>query len=434
MSTSPRAAFTALVRALDGRGRAIADWSARLRDVERIVVTGAGAGTPGVRTVRTTELAARLHVDGPTGRGSAELLIDAPDPPDSIDARIDEALQRAGVSIGPGWRSSPPGAPAKVTVGEARLREPQAIARGLIETIAGAARQRDAELVDSAATVERAVVAIENKRGLTARWQETLLGFDARVAAAGATARARQWARRRTGLLPGSAIEAAAARAKARAAASETPAGRRPILLRAAVLGGDGAAILGALAALADATLHRQGLARARLGAAIVEGAPAAAEPLSLSSDGTLAWGLESAPLAEYGEPVRRFPIVDDGVLVGLSLDEREAALRGVPPNGGVRNLTVGVGRSGAAALRGDGVLEIEELAHVDLEPLTGRVALGIGLATLHEGGATRAVIGREVQGDLIAAFAASRRTAGLVRVGAYRGPDLVLLPELDVV
>ena len=431
---SGRAAFTALVRALDGRGRAIGDWSARLRDVERIVVTGAGAGAPGVRTVRTTELAARLHIDGPTGRGSAELLLDTPDPPDSIDARIDEALQRAGVSIGPGWQSSPPGAPARVTVGEARLREPEAIARAMIETIAAAARKQDAELIELTATVERAVVAIENKRGLTARWQETLLGFDARVAAGGATARARQRARRRTGLHPGNAIEAAVARARSRAAATDTPAGRRPILLRAVVLGGDGGAILGALAALADAALHRQGLARARLGAAIVEGAATAPEPLSLSSDGTLAWGIESAPLADYGEPVRRFPIVDDGVLVGLALDEREAALRGVPPNGGVRNLTVGAGRSEPAALRGEGVLELDELTHVDVEPLTGRVALGIGLATLHEGGAARAVTGREVQGDLIAAFADSRRTTGMVRAGAYRGPDLILLPDLDVV
>lgn len=434
MSTSPRAAFAALVGALDGRGRSLGDWSARLRDVERVEVTGAGAGAPRVRSARVTELAARLHIDGPTGRGSAELVVDAAGPPDPIEARIDEAVQRAGVSIGPGWQSSPPGAPARVTVGEARLRNPESIARALIETVANAARKQDAELIELTATVERAVVAIENKRGLTARWSETLLGFDALIAVAGATARAGQRARRKVGLTPTNAVEAAVKRARDRATATETPAGPRRILLPASVLGGDGAALLAALAALADATLHRQGLARARLDAPIVAGAASAAEPLSLSSDGTLAWGLDSAPLAEYGDPVRRFPIVDKGVLVGLALDEREAALRGVPPNGGVRNLTVGAGLSDAPVLRGDGVLEIHEIAHVDLEPLTGRVALGIGLATLREGGATRAVTGREVQGDLIAAFAASRRTSGIVRIGAYRGPDLVLLPELDVV
>jgi hypothetical protein len=432
VSVTPRAAFASLVAALDARGRTIGDWSARLRDAERVEITG--AGPPVVRAVRTSELAARLHVDGPTGRGSAELVLDTPTPPDSMAARIDEALQRAAVAIGPGWRTSPPGAPARVTVGEARLLEPEAIARTLVETITAAVKKHQAELIELEVSVERAVVAIENKRGLTARWIETLLGFEARIAAGGATARARQQARRKLGLAPGRAIEAAVRRAQARAGATETPPGPRPILVRASLLGGDGAAMLGALAELADATLHRQGLARARVGAPIAEGAAAAVEPLSLSSDGTLAWGIQSAPLGAYGDPVRRFPIVDEGVLVGLSLDEREAALRGVPPNGGVRNLTIGAGRSEAAALRGEGVLELEELAYVDLEPLTGRVALGIGLATLHEGGTTRAVTGREAQGDLVAAFAASRRTAGAIRSGAYRGPELVLLAGLDVV
>ena len=131
---------------------------------------------------------------------------------------------------------------------------------------------------------------------------------------------------------------------------------------------------------------------------------------------------------------MRRFLIVVGGALVGLALDEREAALRGVPPNGGVRNLVIGAGASSPAALRADGALELLEVSHVDVEPLTARVAIGIGLAIVHDAAGPRTVAGREIQGDLVAAFARSLRTHDSVRDGPYAGPSLIALPGLVVV
>ncbi|MCB9574666.1 MAG: hypothetical protein H6709_21525, partial [Kofleriaceae bacterium] len=220
-----------------------------------------------------------------------------------------------------------------------------------------------------------------------------------------------------------------------RPAAIATPTGRRDVVMPAEVLGGDAGGVLAVLATLADASLHRQGLARTRVGAAVVEGADVAPEPLTVRCDGTQRLGLGSAPLGDHGEPVRRFTIVDGGVLRGLALDEREAALRGEPPNGGVRNLTIGGGASTPEALRAPGALELLEVTHVDVEPLTGQVAIGIGLATLHgDAGATTTVSGGELQGDLVAALCRSRRTAGTSRDGGYIGPGLIGLPGLIVV
>jgi hypothetical protein len=232
---------------------------------------------------------------------------------------------------------------------------------------------------------------------------------------------------------PAALLADAAQRARDRASAGAAPTGPRLVLLPAALFGGTGAAILDAITAIADASLHRQGLARARLGEPIIDGADAVAEPLSIISDGTLAWGQRSAPLGVHGEPVRRFPILDAGVLVGLGLDEREGALRGTPPNAGVANLVLSEGTAEADALRTDGALEILELTYVDLEPLTGRASLGIGLARLH-GATPQLVTGGELQGDLVTSLARSTRSSAHVTVGPYAGPELILLPDLRVV
>ncbi|MCB9564788.1 MAG: hypothetical protein H6708_30755 [Kofleriaceae bacterium] len=96
-------AIDPLVAAL-GRAREARDWSARAREVVRVerVVDGPA------RTITRTELAARVHVDAPTGRGSADLVVAAARP---LPLLIDEAIGRAEASIGPGWRAPPPGAP-----------------------------------------------------------------------------------------------------------------------------------------------------------------------------------------------------------------------------------------------------------------------------------------------------------------------------------
>jgi predicted Zn-dependent protease len=426
-----RTTFDALVSSLTRRDRGLGDWSARWRQVERAEAT-TGAGS--IRLMSRGEIGARVHVDAPTGRGSADLAIAAAAPPDSIERWIEQAVARAVQSIGPGWRAPSPSAPARVELDDRQLAIDPATAHALAAQLEATARSHGAEVVGGRIAVERARVAIATGRGLAARWVETRIDVDAVIAVAGVTATVTRAARRRRDLDLGAAVAAAATAARDRERAGETPPGPRPILVPASALGGAGAAILSVLAELADAALHRRGLAPVRVGAEIAAGAAAAAEPLSVASDGTWPFGLGSVPIGDRGEPVRRFAIVERGRLTGLALDETEGALSGAPANGGVRNLTIGDGASTAAALRGDGVLEVREISHVDLEPIGGRVAFGIGLGFVHDGGTSRPVTGREVQGDLLAALARSRRTRGIVTAGAYRGPELIQLPDLVVV
>lgn len=417
--------FEALAEALAAR-RDLGDWAVHGRKV-----TWATAGAGMTRRGRRDEVAARVHVDVPEGRGSADLLLDSPEP---LDTQVDEARARAAASIGPGWQSSPPAAPARSAIADTRLGDPGDVAAKVLAALTAAVgAEAGASLVDVTITVERAERAVSTSRGLAARWSETRFAIDALVAVDAATARISAQGRRRADVVPEALAADAVQRARDRAIAVATPTGPRAVLLPASLFAGDAIAILDAIGAIADAALHRQGLARAHLGAPIVEGAEAAPEPLTVTSDGTLRWGLRSAPLGRFGEPVRRFPILEGGRLVGLGLDEREGALRGTPPNGGVANLVVSEGATDLAVLRGDGVLELRELRHIDLEPLTGRASLGVGLASLH-GAAPQIVTGGEIQGDLIAALARSRRSSTHVAHAAYAGPDLILLPDLTIV
>ncbi len=424
--------FADLLRALGARAD-LGVWTARARTAIGVEVSVDGAAPRAALTRSTSrlELHARVHVDGVAGRGSADLQLADSDP---IEPSIDEAVTRASASIGAAWRAPPPGAPARVELTDRAQADPERVAADAIAALIAAAGIAGVDLVTARARVEVAAVALTTSRGLAARWSETTIVTQALVAIDGTCATLVDRARASSRLQPAARIASAMRRARAARDAVPTPTGRAAILLSAELLGGDGAPLLGALAALADASLHRQGLARARQGHAIVAGADAAAQPLTLRSDGTRALGLASTPLGEQGEPVRRFTIVEAGILVGLALDQREAALRGIPPNGGVRNLVVSGGASSAEELRDAGVLELLELSHVDIEPFTGHGSLGIGLALRHGDGGPLVVRGGEVQGDLIAALAHSRRTRDAIVDGAYVGPELIWLPDLAIV
>ncbi len=422
--------FDELLGALRGRGD-LAEWLARGRQATRVTATRDAAGAL-TRAAAIGEVAATVHVDAATGRGSATVQVAGDRAPGPL---IDAAVARAGAALGPAWRSPPPGAPARVDVFDARLADPERAAADALAALAAAIERAGAATVTASAEVEIADHAVTTSRGLAVRWSETAIAVRATIAVDGLAATLAARGRAAAQLGVAARVDAAVARARAAATARPTPPGRAAVVLPAELLGGDAAPVLGALAALGDAALHRQGLARAPLGRAVVDGADGAAQPLTVRSDGTRALGPESAPLGPHGEPVRRFTLIADGVLVGLALDQREAALRGVPPNGGARNLTLGGGASSADELRGDGVLELLELTHADVEPLTGHGALGIGLAWLHGAAGTppRAVRGGEVQGDLVAALLRSRRTRDQVIDGAYAGPALVWLPDLAI-
>jgi hypothetical protein len=187
----------------------------------------------------------------------------------------------------------------------------------------------------------------------------------------------------------------------------------------------------------ADAVTERQGLTRYRVGGPIATGAAQIAEPLTITSDGALDFGLRSAPLGDGGDAVRRFAIVERGIAAGLGLSLREAALRRRNANGGVRNLVVGggswsgdprdLGGVGDAARR---VIDVHRVRSLAIDPYSGEAVLELGLAIERVGDAARPFVGGTVRLDLIDALARARRSATIIRRGAYVGPDAVLIAD----
>src|SRR5262249_9454787 len=152
----------------------------------------------------------------------------------------------------------------------------------------------------------------------------------------------------------------------------------------ALVLGPDallhgGLGVWATFVAQAGAVGARQGLTRYHEKTPIVQGADQFPHPLPIASNGALPVGVLSAPLAGEGAPVRKFTLVDRGIAAGLGLSSREASLRHREPNGGVRNLVVGLG--GWDESPGEGrVVEVRRLRALEIDPYTGDASLEVAL------------------------------------------------------
>ena len=257
-----------------------------------------------------------------------------------------------------------PAAPAQVDVDDPALAvgEPDDAAESIATEVYAAVRDRRVaalaggplEVVSIAIEVVRDDLELSTSQGLHAAWTATEARVTALLAAGGRTTVAEARARRRSGLELVAAITAAAERLGGLPAAASPPPGSYAVVLRLAALAPlAGRGLFEVFAAQADAALVRRGLSRWRPGQAVVEDAAADPEPLTIVSDGTLPYGLRSAPVGEQGEPVRRFTLVERGIARDLAFDQREAALAGARPNGGVRTLAVAPGATPAAELVG---------------------------------------------------------------------------------
>lgn len=432
---SRRGRLPALVAQLGRRELAIDDWAARASD--RRVVWRRRDGD-GVRdgVVELGRYQALVHRDVPTGRGSAWLDVEAGADAVLADA-VADAAARALATIGPAWRSPPPAAPARVILADPAITTPgaDALAPALDDTIAATAAGAGAELRSVTLTIVDEKVALATRRGLDAGWPQTEVAVELELVADGLVVPLARRARRLVELDLDRAIPAALARAARARAAAPTPPGRYPVVLEAEALLHGGHGLLAAFVAQADPALERQGLGAARLGRPIVAGADTTAEPLTLHSDGALDGGLASAPLTDAGDPVRRFAVVERGLIRGLALDAREAALRGAQANGGVRGLVVPPGSVDGDALVGGGgpVLVVEAVRWLELEPLTDRFRARIALARLYTGGGVRDVRDGLLHGHALPALALARRSRQTVRTPWYDGPARWAIGPLTV-
>lgn len=445
-----------LVQLLDA-ARGVDEWIAVESRLRRI------ARATGARPLRAdgeiVALSAVIFRDSERGRGSSRLWLDGEEGDEGRAQRlIARGVERAGLTLGPAWTLPAPAAPAQVTVADADIEgDPVGAAEKAMAQVA-AARGRLAAIGSARVEVQVHSHRAETSRGFASQYRSTAALYDLAVAAA-AGAAGRTPLERVSGCVRSAAqlslhrriADAARAAARRRQARPLQP-GRYDLLLRPAAIVGPragldrkaGAAGYGWFAPLvahADSEWVRLGISHHRPGQPVFApgergraegGAERGGDPFTLASDGTIDFGLLSAPFGELGEPVRRFDIVRGGVAAGLALDYREAALGHAAPNGGVRNLVLGAGRTPVAGLAVPGqrpLLDVGQLAWIDADPRSGAVTAGIAAATAR--GAP--VAGGLVVGDAFDLLGRARLSAETGTLAWYRGPIAIRIDGVDV-
>ena len=429
-----------------------------------VLVERAGERLESSRRHRERRLSERhvdvaLYRDGRGGRGVAQVRITAQerDP----QALLAQAAERAAHVQGPAWSAPPPAAPARVTVSDIELAADPGAALASIPArlVFGAGPQLS--LGQWRIAVERWQVEVRTSSLLASSFPSTLIEVDAFLA--DSRERIAVCARKLDDLDWTDAVARAAARADARARATALAPGRYDLVLSGEALIPDpGGAVaperaapwisapaapgqalaghasfgwFGPLLAQSDARLVRQGLSRYGPGRSIYGAAhhsqSARGAPLTLTSDGTVPYGLRSRPFGDWGEPTRQLTLIDGGVAVGLLCDLREAALRGVMPTGAPGNVVLPPGRTLPDTLRARverPVVEAAALAWLAVEPRTGDFAAELDLGYLDDG---TAVTGGGFRGNVFAILAGARYSARLTTRAWYRGPEAIRIDDV---
>ncbi|MEO8701851.1 MAG: metallopeptidase TldD-related protein [Kofleriaceae bacterium] len=410
-----------LIRALLRRN--VADWVVIERVQELAVIDEA---TRARRRETRTRITTILHHDSPRGRGSATISVVAGD--GSANTLVEQAVALALVATGQAWKSVPPAAPAQVEVIDPKL------AKDLDEAAAGVLRAVHRPNVQATVSVMREQIAVQAKSGFHDDWPASEFRVDALVSTTDRSLEVVRQHRRADALDLDRAIAEATTDLASYANAGAPTGGTCNLALTTdALLHGHGLGVWSVFATQADSELERQGLTRYRIGAPIAPGSGDLHEPLTISSDGSLDFALRSAPIGEDGDAVRRFALVDRGIAVGVGLDMREAALRKRDPNGGVRNLVVGVGTWDGKPV-GPRTVEVRRLRALSIDPFTGDASLELALAFDHRDGQSVPFTGGTVRLDLVSTLARARRSAADVKRGAYVGPAAVMIEGVELI
>ena len=423
-----RLAAPALIAMLRSLSRQVDEWVVVERQVRRMRRTFTPAGT--AETVGQT-LSAILFRDLETGRGAARVDLTSEDE-GTARARLIAAAEQAALAIGPGWVLPPPAAPARVEVADPDLVGNLAGAIG--QALAPVERAKLA-IARGELTAELSTQRIASSRQFSSEYQATRLSYDITVGDGRGGERVRGAVRRLRDLHLTARLSRAVEVAGLRRRARPVEPGTYDLLLGPEAMAMPRYGCFAPLVAQASGERIRLGLSRYRPGQKVFA---AGGEDFTLVSDGTLAFGLESAPFGALGEPVRRFVLIEDGVAVDRALDLREGALAGVPPNGGVRNLVLSSGSEKAAALSAAGerpLLAVRELAWLDADPQTGDLTAEVALAEVTRKGAARVVVsGGLFSGNSYELLGRARRSRESAEAGWYRGPAAVRIDRVDVV
>ncbi len=440
--------------------RRIARVVGRTRGVDEYVISHV-RGQHSIRSSAASQSATHRRIevtvyrDLRRGRGAATFTLPV-DAEGAAEALTREATFRAARAQGPSWSLPPPSAPARVELADASVvGSTDDAAANTLDLITELTRKDGAAngaagqaLVVAAAraTAAAETISVITSRGFASSFARTRLEVDLTLALDGAppgsVERVQCRARHRGRLALEHAMTAAASRLRARGRATRLSAGRYDLVLMDGALATDSEALpygwLTCIAAQTSAALERQGLTRYRPGQSIFGDHKPTGDPITIASDGTLPFGWLSRPFGSASEAVRRWPVVRDGVAAGLALDLREAALRGMSPNGGLRNLVIAGGKTELAALTsgaaGRPLLRVEELAWLDADARTGRFSAELGLGYVSRPGAKDVpVYGGALRGNVFALLSRARLSRDIMTSSWYVGPRAMRVADVAV-
>lgn len=424
-----RLAAEAVIDLLTSMSAEVDEWLVVETQVRRMRRTVAPAGSAEV--VGNT-LSAFLFRDVDTGRGAARVDLTGEDE-GAARALLTAAAGQAALAIGPGWVLPPAAAPARVEVAD-----PDVVGNlaGVLGEVFRPVERARLTLARGELTAELSTHRVASSHQFASEYQATRLAFDVTVVdGRGAAERVRGAVRRLRDVKLAARLARALELAGQRRSARPVEPGSHDILLGPAALAMPRYGCFAPLVAQASGERIRLGLSRYRPGQKVFA---AGGDDFTLVSDGTIPYGIESAPFGALGEPVRRFVLVSDGVAADRALDLREAALAGVPPNGGVRNLVLSPGREPAAELSAPGerpLLAVRQLAWLDADPQTGDLTAEVALAELRRTGAAPVVVsGGLFSGNAWELLGRARRSRETGEAGWYRGPEALRIDRVDVV
>jgi predicted Zn-dependent protease len=415
------------------------EWVAFEVETRRIERTGGARPSQSESTER--QLGAWVFRDSDTGRGAARLVLgnggDA-----AVLTAIERAFDQARLAIGPPWQLPPPAAPARVEVADAAIADdPGGAVDRVMADLARIAGSSSGGRVASARVAGQVQKRrVRTRRGFDRTYRATELRFDIALApASGGELEPLGGAVRRASDLGLEAhLTRAAERQRIRGQASALEAGLGDLVLTPEAIALPGHGWFGPLAAQASAVWSRHGISRYRSGQPVFDDAErAGGDPITLTSDGTIPFAPQSAPFGALGEPVRRFDLIRAGVAAGLAMDLRDAALAGVIPNGGVRNLVLAPGTTPAAALQTPAerpLVTVHEIAWLDADPRTGDFTAAIALAT-HQppDQAPRPTRGGLLIGNLFHLLARARLSHELATHSWYTGPAAIRIDRVTL-
>lgn len=395
------------------------------------------------------------------GRGQASFRLGV-DQLDDYENALGAAAIHASSSLGPAWSLPPAAAVARVKVFDPPLLDgdPNFHLGRLIEVAEAAAAAERLQWARLEVSVEIEAIELAASTGFRVGYRASMWTLRGSLGASGEANREEileMAGRRVEDLQLADALAIANRRMRLRAQLARTAAGQDvsasspgspqaapplgmggsshtvdlvvPAAVLASTVAGGAHGWLSGLVGLASEESLRLGLSAFVPGQPIRDNAQVATPPLSLVSDGTLAFGVYSAPCGELGEPVRRFTIIDQGVARETSLSSRLAARRGRTANSGARNLSLSLGDESESALLTPGkrpLLRVHSFALAEVQPRAGSLSIQLDLCEYLRDGSWLPVGGGSLWIDAVGAWLSARRANEKVRHSWYEGPTLV--------